>query len=260
MSEQARQQRGHGGFHAQDSLTELHRRESEGNQHFELIGNESAFGTDNQRHRLADAAGTQKGRMGMCDQGKRALDQIGQLVLNKGLEQRPEQDLGQDRVAGLLKTEHQLFMQTFGIEDRTFPKAFFDTECVQKDDSLDSHGACGTKDPSEHFRTRQAKNKRHGKGRGRRTLETNIHLKDRLIQENDFTGADPASDESHAELVPHSRAMHLEHMPQPAALQPDPRGVVNKILFGQEDKIHTGMASEQAGWTPAEGSFLPVIL
>ncbi len=174
----------------------------------------------------------------MGDKSERSFYKIRQFILDKGLEQRPEPDLGQHGIAGLFKAKDKLFVYAPGAQHGTAPVAFLDPEGVEKDHFLYSHAACSAEHTPKRLGPRQGKDENDGKRLRRHALEAYVDFKDRFTESNDLPCADPVIHQSHAEFVPHGSAMHIKHVPQASSGKPHAVHAIYKIVFKEKNEVH----------------------
>ncbi len=236
----------------------MHCGKTGGDQFLDFVLDKAAFGPDCKGHGAASiaGAGSRSGRIG--NQGQRSFYEAGQFVLHKGLEQRPEQYLGQNSVAGLLKAADDFLPQARWIQDRAGPVAFLNPESIQEDQPFYAECTDRPDNSSEHLGPWQSEDECHGKSGRRLAFKTNFHFEDGLVKEHDPSRTDTITGQAYAELVPNPAALYLEHVLQTPALEPDAVGAVDKIFFEEKDEVQSRISLKK--WRPAKTAALQFLV
>ena len=164
-----------------------------------------------------DGTGTGGFRAGMSDQAEAVPAGSGQLVLHKGLEQRPQPDIGEDRIPRLFQARDYLLPQGPRSEHGACPVALLDAIGVQQHETFYAEGGHGPDHPAQHLGPRQSEEKRDRQGGGRVPVEAHVHLEQRWIEQRHPARADPFPCQADRQLVSGPGPVHLKHVPQPAA-------------------------------------------
>jgi len=173
----------------------------------------------------------------MGHKGKRAFDEIRELVLDKGFEKRPEQDLGKHRVFRLFKSKNKLLSHLVISKPRALPETFFHAKRVQQDEPRDTHGAYRPKHSPYDLRPGKCENERERKFGRRFTVKRDLHLQMGRIEPHDLALADAAAGHTDAKFIADCSAVHFEHMLQTPAFQTHEIRLVQEVVLKKKDKV-----------------------
>ncbi len=138
VSKQSREEGRHRSFNAQYAIACVHGCKPGYNELLDFVRDKPAFRTDNERYWPVYVAGALCRSIRVSDERECSLDETGKFIFDKRLEQRPERNLGENRVLGLLKAQNQLLLNGIRKKKRTLPVAFFNAKTIQQNNPLHS--------------------------------------------------------------------------------------------------------------------------
>ena len=204
----------------------------------DLIVEQAALGSYDERDGIADCARARLARSGVRDQTERVLRQKREIILDEGSEAPMQTELREPRIARLLEPEQQRCTQRVLAHVSALPVASLHSKGIEQRDPLHAHRRGRDQDAPQEARARQREGERDRQGRRWLALELDVEDRACAVEFDDAAGPDATAQPSDAELVTDGGAVNA-----PDVVQSAPRELhapVRQVVFGkQQDQVHS---------------------